>query len=233
MDLFILPGPDPNALFKQYAALTGPTPIPPLWSLGYHQCRWNYWNTEDVLEVDRKFDEADIPLDVTWLDIEYAEEHRYFDWNKHEFPDPVKMLDAVGAKGRKVSRGWNSLTGARLTSWHQMVAIVDPHIKKTDSFRIYTDAVQNDLLVKKVDGSNFEGWCWTGSSVWVDFFNEKSWSWWKRMFSFDTWKVGMCGSEWRGRVADTLCDAGLEQVPLHLERHERGGSCFQPMQSKT
>lgn len=102
MDLFILPGPDPAALFRQYAALTGPTPLPPLWSLGYHQCRWNYWSTEDVLEVDRRFDEEDIPLDVTWLDIEYAEEHRYFDWNKKEFPEPVQMLDAVGAKGRKV-----------------------------------------------------------------------------------------------------------------------------------
>lgn len=102
MDLLLLPGPDPAALFKQYAILTGPTPLPPLWSLAYHQCRWNYWNTEDVLEVDRRFDEEDIPLDVTWLDIEYAEEHRYFDWNKNEFPDPVAMINQVEAKGRKV-----------------------------------------------------------------------------------------------------------------------------------
>jgi alpha 1,3-glucosidase len=43
--------------------------------------------------------------------------------------------------------------------------------------------------MKKADGSNFEGWCWTGSSVWVDFFNPKSWEWWTRMFDFKTWKV--------------------------------------------
>lgn len=71
-----------------------------------------------------------------------------------------------------------------------MVAIVDPHIKKTDSFRIYSDAKALDILVKKADGTNFEGWCWTGSSVWVDFFNPKSWEWWTRMFSFGVWKVG-------------------------------------------
>ncbi|GHJ85091.1 hypothetical protein NliqN6_1493 [Naganishia liquefaciens] len=171
MDLLILPGPDPASLFKQYAALTGTTDLPPQWSLGYHQCRWNYIDDTDVLEVQRRFDEEDIPLDVTWLDIEYAEEHRYFDWDKKHFPDPVKLQNEVGAKGRK------------------MVAIVDPHIKRTDDFRIYKDAQDKNVITKKSDGkTNFEGWCWTGSSVWVDFFNPASWSWWKDMFSFNVWK---------------------------------------------
>ncbi|WVQ99011.1 hypothetical protein IAU59_006143 [Kwoniella sp. CBS 9459] len=170
LDVLLLPGPKPQQLFEQYAVLTGPTPLPPQWSTAYHQCRWNYNDEDDVLEVDRRFDEADIPLDVTWLDIEYAEEHRYFDWDPKVFPNPVKMLDAVASKGRK------------------MVAIIDPHIKKTDSFRIYSDAKDLDVLIKKADGSNFEGWCWTGSSVWVDFFNEKSWAWWTKMFDFKTWK---------------------------------------------
>ncbi|OCF36365.1 alpha 1,3-glucosidase [Kwoniella heveanensis BCC8398] len=170
VDVLLLPGPKPQQLFEQYAVLTGPTPLPPQWSTAYHQCRWNYNDEDDVLEVDRRFDEADIPLDVTWLDIEYAEEHRYFDWDPKVFPNPVKMLDAVASKGRK------------------MVAIIDPHVKKIDSFRIYSDAKDLDVLIKKADGSNFEGWCWTGSSVWVDFFNEKSWSWWTKMFDFKTWK---------------------------------------------
>jgi alpha 1,3-glucosidase len=102
LDLLFLPGPNPNNLFEQYAILAGPTPLPPQFATAYHQCRWNYIDEKDVLEVDRKFDEADIPLDVTWLDIEYAEEHRYFDWDPKHFPDPVRMLDAVAAKGRKV-----------------------------------------------------------------------------------------------------------------------------------
>ena len=76
-----------------------------------------------------------------------------------------------------------------LTIACQMVAIVDPHVKRADYFRIYKDALDLDILIKKADGTNFEGWCWTGSSVWVDFFNRKSWEWWTRMFSFTTWKV--------------------------------------------
>jgi alpha 1,3-glucosidase len=102
LDLLLLPGPKPEDLFAQYAALAGPTPLPPQWSTAYHQCRWNYVDEADVLEVDRRFDEADIPLDVTWLDIEYAAEHRYFDWDDKVFPDPVGMLAKVAEKGRKV-----------------------------------------------------------------------------------------------------------------------------------
>ncbi|WOO82688.1 Glucosidase 2 subunit alpha [Vanrija pseudolonga] len=170
VDFLLLPGPRPTDLFKQYADLTGPAQMPPQFATAYHQCRWNYNTQAEVIEVQDKFDEADIPLDVTWLDIEYAEEHRYFDWDKKNFPDPVKMQDEVASKGRK------------------MVAIVDPHVKKQDSFRIYTDSRDQDILIKKADGSNFDGWCWTGSSVWVDFFNPKSWEWWTKMFTFGVWK---------------------------------------------
>lgn len=70
-----------------------------------------------------------------------------------------------------------------------MVAIIDPHVKKTDTYRIYTDAKDLDILIKKADGTNFEGWCWPGNSVWVDFFNPKSWEWWTKMFDFSVWAV--------------------------------------------
>lgn len=103
LDILLLPGPRPEQLFEQYAILTGPTALPPLWSTAYHQCRWNYVDETDVMDVQRRFDEVDIPLDVTWLDIEYADEHRYFDWDAKHFPDPVRMQEAVAAKGRKVS----------------------------------------------------------------------------------------------------------------------------------
>ena len=39
VDLMLLPGPAPATVFAQYAALTGTTSLPPLFALGYHQCR--------------------------------------------------------------------------------------------------------------------------------------------------------------------------------------------------
>jgi Glycosyl hydrolases family 31 len=47
-----------------------------LFSLGYHQCRWNYRDEEDALQVDGGFDHHDIPYDVLWLDIEHTDGKR-------------------------------------------------------------------------------------------------------------------------------------------------------------
>lgn len=102
LDLFLLPGPTPDDVFKQYAKLTGPSALPPQWSLAHHQSRWNYVSSDDVRSVARRFDEEDIPLDVLWLDIEYAEDHKYFMWKEKEFPDPVSMTNDIAAVGRKV-----------------------------------------------------------------------------------------------------------------------------------
>lgn len=102
LDTFILPGPTPEDVFAQYARLTGAPVLPAHWALGYHQCRWNYISSEDVRVVQQRFDDDDFPVDVFWLDIEYAEEHKYFIWDKKNFPDPVDMIKDVEAIGRKV-----------------------------------------------------------------------------------------------------------------------------------
>ncbi|PBL00499.1 glycoside hydrolase family 31 protein [Armillaria gallica] len=167
MDVFILPGPTPEDVFAQYARLTGSTPLPAHWSLGYHQCRWNYVSTDDVRTVQKRFDEEDMPVDVFWLDIEYAEEHKYFIWEEKTFPDPVEMTNDVAAVGRK------------------MVVIIDPHLKRTSNYPVYQEASDLEILVKPKSGEGeYEGWCWSGSSSWIDMFNPGSWEWWKSVFKF-------------------------------------------------
>ena len=102
LDVFLLPGPTPDHVSSQYAKLTGAVQLPPHWSLGYHQCRWNYVSTDDVRSVQKRFDEEDIPVDVFWLDIEYSEDHKYMIWDKKHFSDPVDMFNDVQALTRKV-----------------------------------------------------------------------------------------------------------------------------------
>jgi alpha 1,3-glucosidase len=167
LDIFILPGPTPEAVFGQYARLTGTPVMPPHWSLGYHQCRWNYVSSDDVRSVQKRFDEEDMPVDVFWLDIEYAEDHKYFMWNDKTFPDPVEMTNDVAAVSRK------------------MVAIVDPHLKRVSNYPAYQQASDLGILVKPKSGEGeYEGWCWPGSSSWVDFFNPIVLDWWKSLFKF-------------------------------------------------
>jgi alpha 1,3-glucosidase len=58
-----------NFYYKYHRYIGFPS-LPPAFALGYHQSRWNYVNTEDLINVDKKFDEYDIPYDSIWLDIE-------------------------------------------------------------------------------------------------------------------------------------------------------------------
>ena len=64
-----------------------------------------------------------------------------------------------------------------------MVVIIDPHLKRTSNYPVYKEVQDLDVLVKKPDGkSEYEGWCWAGSSAWVDMFHPSSWNWWKTLF---------------------------------------------------
>ncbi|GAA5935275.1 hypothetical protein JCM10213_003991 [Rhodosporidiobolus nylandii] len=171
LDLFVFLGPSSLDILDQYTLLTGRAPLPQLFATGYHQCRWNYLNEDDVEDVQQKFDDFDIPMDVMWLDIEYAEEHKYFVWDRQNFPTPEKMQEKLAARGRK------------------LVAIVDPHIKRDPNLYVYKEAQDLDILCKQPDGkTELEGWCWTGSSSWVDWFNPKSHEWWINLFKFDKFK---------------------------------------------
>lgn len=46
-----------------------------------------------------------------------------------------------------------------------MVTIVDPHLKKDDNYKVYSDAKSKDLLVKNKDGNDYDGWCWPGMCI--------------------------------------------------------------------
>ena len=73
-------------IINQYTRLTGRMEMPPLWSLGYQQCRYSYYPDKEVLNVARTFREKDIPADVIVLDIHYMESYKIFSWSKRDLP---------------------------------------------------------------------------------------------------------------------------------------------------
>eukprot|EP00514_Thraustochytrium_sp_LLF1b_P011885 CAMPEP_0184545554 /NCGR_PEP_ID=MMETSP0199_2-20130426/4377_1 /TAXON_ID=1112570 /ORGANISM="Thraustochytrium sp., Strain LLF1b" /LENGTH=948 /DNA_ID=CAMNT_0026939861 /DNA_START=32 /DNA_END=2878 /DNA_ORIENTATION=- len=171
MDIIFSVGPTPAKAFAQYAAMTGTTDIPPMFSLGYHQCRWNYIDDKDVREVHAKFEEHDLPYDVLWLDIEHTDGKRYFTWDHDKFTHPIPMQEHLAHYGRK------------------MVSIVDPHIKRDNKYYIHTEATAKGLYIKDKSGTkDFNGWCWPGDSSYLDFTHPKVRSWWADQFSFEKYK---------------------------------------------
>ncbi|KAF2455613.1 glucosidase II alpha subunit [Lineolata rhizophorae] len=167
LDVFVFLGPTPRDVTTKYGELTGFTQLPQEFAIAYHQCRWNYVTDQDVMAVDRKFDKHDIPYDVIWLDIEYTQEKKYFTFDPLTFPDPKKMHAQLDGHHRK------------------LVAIIDPHIKNVGDYPIVDEMKSKGLAAMNKDGNAYEGWCWPGSSYWVDCFNPLAIEWWKGLFKYD------------------------------------------------
>ena len=51
LDYYVIYGPEPKQVLAAYAWLTGPTPLPPMWALGYQQSRYTYTPRAKVEEI--------------------------------------------------------------------------------------------------------------------------------------------------------------------------------------
>ncbi|ROT39009.1 neutral alpha-glucosidase AB [Sodiomyces alkalinus F11] len=167
LDVFVFLGPTPHEITKDYSQLTGTTTMPQEFAIGYHQCRWNYISDDDVKDVDRRMDRYQIPYDVIWLDLEYTDDRKFFTWDAHMFKDPIAM-------GEKLQE-----------SKRQLVVLIDPHIKNKEGYSVFTELKANELAVRNKDDNMYDGWCWPGSSHWVDCFNPKAIEWWATLFKYD------------------------------------------------
>ncbi|XP_021734624.1 probable glucan 1,3-alpha-glucosidase [Chenopodium quinoa] len=166
IDAFFFVGPGPKDVVRQYVSVTGMPAMPQHFATAYHQCRWNYRDEEDVYHVDSKFDEYDIPYDVLWLDIEHTDGKKYFTWDRMLFPNPEEMQNKLAGKGRR------------------MVTIVDPHIKRDESYHIHKEASEKGHYVKDATGKDYDGWCWPGSSSYLDMLSPEVREWWAEKFSY-------------------------------------------------
>ena len=81
----------PQALMKALGNLTGKMELPPLWALGYQQCRFSYQPDTRVMEIADLLRKHRIPSDVIWMDIDYMDGYRIFTFNPREFPQPQRL----------------------------------------------------------------------------------------------------------------------------------------------
>ncbi|MBK6267282.1 DUF5110 domain-containing protein [Marivirga sp. S37H4] len=147
-------------IISSYTDLTGRMELPPLWSLGYQQCRYSYRPDKEVLSVAKTFRDKEIPADVIVLDIHHMEQYKIFTWDKKDFPDPEGMLKQLEDLGFKV------------------VVICDPGIKIEKGYDAYESGLQQDVFVKFPDGSNYEGEVWPGWCHFPDFTKASVREWW-------------------------------------------------------
>jgi alpha-glucosidase len=157
---YVVCGPSPREVLDRYTALTGRTPMPPLWALGNQQSRWSYMGADEVRAIAAEFRARDIPCDVLYLDIDYMDGYRVFTWDGERFPDPDGLIRELGEQGFRV------------------VTIVDPGVKVDEAFPVYGEGRDRDLYCKTADGEEYNNVVWPGLCAFPDFTNPAAREWW-------------------------------------------------------
>lgn len=158
---YFIPGENIKEVVKNYTALTGRMEMPPLWSLGYQQCRFSYFSQEEVRELVKTFEEKDIPLDVVYLDIDYMDGFRVMTFKTPNFDDAAGLISDLKEKGIRT------------------ITIIDPGVKVDEEYPVFKRGKEGNHFTKKLDGEIFIGAVWPGDSAFPDFSNNDCREWWK------------------------------------------------------
>lgn len=158
---YFIPGENIKEVVKNYTALTGRMEMPPLWSLGYQQCRFSYFSQEELRELVKTFEEKDIPLDVVYLDIDYMDGFRVMTFKTPNFDDAAGLISDLKEKGIRT------------------ITIIDPGVKVDEEYPVFKRGKEGNHFTKKLDGEMFIGAVWPGDSAFPDFSNKDCREWWK------------------------------------------------------
>src|SRR6201995_3683560 len=174
LQYYYIHGPHMMDVVKRYHIITGTHPMPPMWALGYHQCRWSYYPESKVKMVTKTFRAEKIPCDGIYLDIDYMDGYRCFTWNRKYFPDPKKMIKELTDQGFKT------------------VVIIDPGIRVNDNYSVFKEGKKNKYFCRRCDDYFMEGHVWPGRCQFPDFTNPEVREWWGGLFD-ELVQLGVAG----------------------------------------
>lgn len=165
MTYYFMSGATVSDIIKEYTWLTGRMDMPPMWSIGYQQCRYSYYPDKEVLNLARTFREKEIPADVIVLDIHYMDKYKIFTWDKKNFADPKSMITELKKQG------------------FEIVIMCDPGIKVEPGYSAYEKGIAQHAFLKYPDGENYQGQVWPGWCHFPDFTNPQTRTWWGDQFA--------------------------------------------------
>jgi alpha-glucosidase len=164
MNYYFIGGPSLIEVAQRYHQLTGTHTLPPIWALGYHQCRWSYYPEAKVKSLAKQFRDEQIPCDALYLDIDYMDGYRCFTWNQQYFPDPKRMIEELQQQG------------------FQTVVMIDPGLKEDPSYKVYQEGLEQGHLLRTADGGIAKGPVWPGFCAFPDYTKSATRRWWGQLY---------------------------------------------------
>ncbi|AWR86143.1 glycoside hydrolase family 31 protein [Meiothermus taiwanensis] len=159
LDLYLLEG----SLLEVVAGLTrltGRPPMPPLWALGYHQCRYSYADEASVREVVEQFAAHGLPLEAVWLDIHYMDGYKVFTASPQRFPRLALLAEELSDRGVR------------------LVPIVDPGVKVEEGYSVFEEGMRRQAFIRDDRDELLVGGVWPRRAVWPDFSREEVRAFW-------------------------------------------------------
>ena len=194
---YVFAGPNMRDILSSYTWLTGRIAPPPLWALGYHQCRWFDYTQDAVEALAARHRDLDIPCDAFWLDIEHMDGYRVFTWDRTAFPDPSAMLSRLADLGFRV------------------ITIVDPGIKYEPGYWVFDQARERDALCRTEGGDLYIGQVWPGDTAFPDFVTEEARTWWGELNAAHV-QSGLAG------IWNDMNEPSTGSIPPDRMRFDRG-----------
>ncbi|MDE6633030.1 MAG: DUF5110 domain-containing protein, partial [Muribaculaceae bacterium] len=192
----------PAEVLKALADLTGRIEMPPLWALGYQQCRWSYFPDIRVKEIADSLRINKIPSDVIWMDIDYMDKFKIFTFDKEKFPDPKGLNDYLHDRNFKA------------------VYMIDPGVKVEEGYRVDDQGTAADYWVKDASGKPYVGEVWPGPCHFPDFTRPEVREWWGTLYK-DYMATGIDGV-WNDMNEPAIFNVETSTMPED-NRHLGGG----------
>ena len=155
---------NPLEVLKTLGELTGTMKLPPLWALGYQQCKYSYYPDTRVKEIADNFRNRQIPCDVIWMDIDYMNQYKIFTFDPIKFPDPNGLNDYLHNEKFKA------------------VYMIDPGVKKETGYSVYENGKSGNHWVTDKNGNEFIGNVWPGACAFPDFTRPETQQWWAGLY---------------------------------------------------
>ncbi len=206
MNYYFIYGPEVEEVTVKYTQLTGVPELPPLWALGFHQCKWSYYPESKVKEITNKFRELSIPCDAIYLDIDYMDGFRCFTWDNEKFPDPKRMVAELAKDGFKT------------------VVIIDPGIKIDYNYDVFLEGLENDYYCKRADGPYMKGKVWPGECYFPDYTRPEVREWWAGLFKGLIEETGVNGV-WNDMNEPAVMEVPGKSFPDDVRHDYDGHPC--------
>ena len=194
---YVFAGPGLREILGRYTELTGRISAPPIWTLGYHQCRWHGYTQSDIDRMADRFRHESIPCDALWLDIEHMNGYRVFTWNERTFPDVRKMFKKLGERKFRA------------------ISIVDPGVKIEPGYSVYDSGLKHDAFCKTPGGHIYSGQVWPGRTAFPDFSREEVRRWWGGLNAAHV-QSGLAG------IWNDMNEPATGDIPEHAMRFGNG-----------